>query len=387
MKILIFSTAYLPWVGGAEIAVKEITDRLPGIQFDMITANLNGEEAPVEKIGNITVYRLGKGVRGKFFLPISGLLLARKLHRRNQYDIAWSIMASQASIAAALFKIFTKNIRLILTLQEGDEEGYLKRYVGGNDILFKIFIQPFHRLVFKKADLATAISTYLKSRAEEGGVRSSVIVVPNGVDLSLFLRNYSEEDLWTIKTALGKTADEKYIITTSRLVTKNAVEDIIMSLTQLPGYVKLLVLGVGEDYAHLQGVVEKKHLTDRVVFLGHINHAEIPKYLQVSDVFVRPSLSEGMGNSFIEAMAAGIPVVATPVGGIVDFLRDGETGLFAEVHNPHSIAVAVKKLLDQPALREHIVHTAREMVIARYDWKVIAEEMKVVFESQIPQSL
>lgn len=381
MRILIFSTAYLPWIGGAEIAVKEITDRLPGISFDMITANLNGEEASVEKLGNITIYRLGKSARGKFLLPFTGFLLARKLHRQNQYDFAWSIMASQASIAAALFRMFSRNVRLVLTLQEGDEEDYLKRYVKGNEVLYKLFIRPWHRLVFKKADLTTAISTYLKKRALENGVRGPIVVVPNGVDLKRFLKTYSEAELWTVKTSLGKTDDERYIITTSRLVAKNAVADIILSLNHLPAHVKLLVLGVGEEYAALEELVRTKHLSRRVVFLGHVGHGEIPKYLQVSDVFVRPSLSEGMGNSFIEAMAAGLPVVATPVGGIVDFLRNEETGLFAEVRSPKSIATQVSRLLDDATLRAHIVAKAREMVVARYDWNIIAEEMKTVFES------
>ncbi len=381
MRILIFSTAYMPWVGGAEIAIKEITDRLPGITFDMVTANLNGEEAPVEKMGNVTVYRLGKGMRGKFLLPFSGFFMARKLHRQHRYDIAWSVMASQASIAAAFFRMFTRGVKLILTLQEGDEEDHLKRYVNGNEVLYRFFIRPWHRLVFKKADLATAISTYLKKRAEGNGVKSPVVVVPNGVDLSRFLKKYAEDELWTVKTMLGKTSDEKYIITTSRLVIKNAVEDIILALTRVPSYVKLLVLGVGDEYARLQSIVREKHLSDRVMFLGHVGHSEIPKYLQISDVFVRPSLSEGMGNSFIEAMAAGVPVVATPVGGIVDFLHDGETGLFAKVHDPKSVAAQVRRLLEDSALRTHVVSKARDMVVARYDWNIIAEEMRVVFES------
>lgn len=114
--------------------------------------------------------------------------------------------------------------------------------------------------------------------------------------------------------------------------------------------------------------------------MAHIEPQEVPKYLAVSDIFVRPSLSEGLGNSFLEAMAAGLPVVATPVGGIPDFLRDGETGLFCEVKNPKSIAEKVKILLVNKVLREKIIKNAQEMVLRDYDWDLIAGKMRNIFE-------
>jgi glycosyltransferase involved in cell wall biosynthesis len=105
------------------------------------------------------------------------------------------------------------------------------------------------------------------------------------------------------------------------------------------------------------------------------------QYLQASDIFIRPSLSEGFGNSFIEAMASGIPVIATPVGGIVDFLTDGETGLFCEVKNPRSIAQKVEKLIKDRESREYIVKNAKKMVEEDYAWTNIVGEMKEVFNS------
>jgi glycosyltransferase involved in cell wall biosynthesis len=83
-----------------------------------------------------------------------------------------------------------------------------------------------------------------------------------------------------------------------------------------------------------------------------------------------------MGNSFIEAMAAGIPVIATPVGGIVDFLKDRETGVFCQPKNPKSIAEAVNLLLLNPSLQSTIVRNASSMVAQKYDWYLIAKNMK-----------
>ncbi|MBX4206384.1 glycosyltransferase family 4 protein [Candidatus Parcubacteria bacterium] len=102
----------------------------------------------------------------------------------------------------------------------------------------------------------------------------------------------------------------------------------------------------------------------------------MPQRLREADIFVRPSLSEGQGISFIEAMAAGLPVVATPVGGITDFLKDGGTGLFAKPGDPASIAEAVKRLIGDSALREKVRKNALELVREKYDWSLIAGEMR-----------
>jgi glycosyltransferase involved in cell wall biosynthesis len=378
-RILIFSTAYHPFIGGAEIAIKEITDRISDCEFDMITTNLDGKQHAVEKIGNVTVYRMGKGTLGKFLLPFMGFFKARNLHATKKYDVVWSMMASQASIAASFFKITHSDIPLVLTVQEGDEESHLARYTFNNSLLFALFIRPLHRLVFKKANRITAISNYLAIRASKINSTAPLTIIPNGVNIPLFSQKFSDAEREHVIKEIGKEEGDRIIITTSRLVLKNAVEDVVMAMTKLPSSVKFVILGVGPLESDIRKTIDTFNLQKRVVFLGHQEYKDIPKYLAVSDVFVRPSLSEGMGNSFIEAMAAGVPVVATAVGGIPDFLKDHETGLICEVHNPESIAEKIQLLLNDTILREKIKLYARNLVAEKYNWDQIAVEMKKVF--------
>ncbi len=126
------------------------------------------------------------------------------------------------------------------------------------------------------------------------------------------------------------------------------------------------------------------------MFLGHIDNKELPKYLRVSDIFVRPSRSEGFGISFPEAMASGVPVIATPVGGIVDFLFDPDqnpkhtsTGLFCRVDDPLSVAQAVKRYMFDKELREEIIENSKRLVKEKYDWNIIAPQMKAIMDSLI----
>lgn len=397
MKILIFSTAYFPFVGGAEVAVKEISDRINDIEFSMITARMDKKLAGFEKVGNVDVHRVGIGwpTIDKFLLPFFGFLKALKLHKKNDYNIAWPIMASHASIAAAFLKIFKPKIKLLLTLQEGDEEEYLKRYAFGSEILYKFFIQPWHLLVFKKADYAAAFSNDLKQRALRGGVKSKIEVVPNGVDAEKFeIRNLKFE-IRNLRKELGVKESEKVIITTSRLVKKNGIDDLIKAINELGirNYelaIKLLICGIGEDEKKLKDLAKDLKIENKVMFLGQVDHKDLPKYLWISDVFCRPSLSEGLGNSFLEAMAADLPVVATPVGGIPDFLKDGETGWFCKVKDPKSIAEKIKYILDEKNKEEveRVVENAKKMVEEKYNWDKIAVKFKEIFNNLwIPDDL
>ena len=361
-RILIFSTSYYPFVGGAEVAVKEITDRLADIQFDLITAKQKDNLPEVEKVGSINVYRLGSGspLLDKVFLPFHGAIFALRLNKKNHYDSFWCIMATFASGAAYIANFFQKKVPIILTLQEGDSEGHLRyRWLG--------LINLSWRLALKRTSLLTTISTYLLNRARKLGYTGEAIIIPNGVDVKKFTTD-----------VLSRAFDKNGItlITTSRLVEKNGIGDVIEALPLLPDNVKFHILGTGPLENNLKFKIENLKLKGRVEMLGFVDQEKIPDYLHHADIFIRPSLSEGMGISFIEAMAAGLPVIATPVGGIVDFLRDGETGLFCEVKNPESIAKQVLRLIEDDVLRKTIVENAKKMVKEKYDWDLIANEMK-----------
>ncbi|MDQ5893445.1 MAG: hypothetical protein QG640_457 [Patescibacteria group bacterium] len=382
MKILIFSLAYYPrFVGGAEVALKEITDRIPlsEIEFDMITLN-GGNEPVFEKIGNISVHRIFKkvGYVQKLLYPFVAFLKALQLNRKNKYDATWSMMASYNSFAALFFKLIHSEIPFILTLQEGDPIPQIKRRV--------LPMWPLFKMIFRKADHIQTISKYLADWALEMKAKCPVTVVPNAVDFNFFSTRKSDAELAVLKNTLGKKPEDVFIITTGRLVVKNATGDIIDALQYLPTNVRFIILGQGFLEKVLKEKVEKLGLKERVHFLGFISHKDMPQYLHVSDIFIRPSLSEGFGNSYVEAMAAGIPVIATPVGGIVDFLKDGETGLFCEVQNSRSIAQKVEKLIKDRESRDYIIKNAEQMVRENYDWKTIANQMNEVFQSVFPKS-
>ena len=387
-KILIFSLVYYPkFIGGAEVTIKEVTDRIPSneIEFDMITLRLDKNLPRYEKIGNVNVYRIGWSAKqkvssdslpwylhlNKYFFLILGPIKALTLNRSRKYDAIWSLMATYNSFAAVFFKLLKPKIKFIFTLQDGDPISYIKRRA--------LPLYPFFKMMFTKADHIQAISKFLADWAKEMGASCPIVVIPNAVDYELFSKKHDPVLLDKLASDLGKKTDDIMLITTSRLVIKNAVADVVSALQYLPENVKFIILGQGYEEQNLKKLVSQLKLESRVIFLGYIPHAEMPKYLQISDVFIRPSLSEGLGNSFLEAMASGIPVIGTNVGGIPDFLKDGETGLFCEINNPKSIAQKVEKLIKDTESRQYIVKNAKDMVEKNYRWEMISQRMKDLF--------
>ena len=387
-RVLIFSLAYEPFVGGAELAIREITDRIHPAEysFDMITLRFDSNLPRVEKIGNVTVHRIGFCARGakvsdrampfackiaKVLFPFTAFFKAVSLHRTNRYDLVWALLANQAAFAALFFKWMHPSTPYLLELQDGRA---LSEMTHRRRVLHILW--PLYRQIYMRADRIKAISRFIEGEVRALRYRKEVVVIPNGVDVARFSAPIAPDMLTKLTIRFGKRDGDVFLFTASRLVLSRGVEDCIESLVHLPTHVKLLIAGDGEDREKLVHIASGLRVAERVIFAGHVAHHELPAYFHISDVFVRPSLIEGMGSAFIEAFAAGIPVVATAVGGIPDFLTDGITGLFCEVRDPKSVAMAVKKYLEDPALAGRIVLNAKKLAAERYDWSDITIAMR-----------
>lgn len=387
-RVLIFSLVYYPnFIGGAEVAIKEITDRLLDIEFDMVTLRLDSNLPKVEKIGNVTIYRVGwtrdnkaspdslpKSLHlNKYAMLFTAWWQGLKLQRKNHYDVIWSMMATYNSFAALFFKFTFPKVKFLLTLQEGDPIPFIKRRARP--------LWPLFKMIFTKADTIQAISKYLADFGIEMGAKCPVVVVPNAVDITLFTKEYPSAEIEEIKNKLRIKDGDVLLITTSRLVSKNAVEDIVKSMPLLPENIKLVIAGRGYMEDSIKKLAVTLGVDSRINFIGWLSHAEMPKYLKASHIFIRTPISEGFGNSFVEAMASGLPCIATPVGGILDFITDTKTGLLVPVRDHKAISDAVLRLVSDSDLVLNIKRNALEMVKSKYDWEIIAKDMRRIFNN------
>ena len=395
-RVLIFSLNYYPrFIGGAEVAIKEITDRISpeDIEFHMVTLRIDSELPEVEKIGNVLVHRIGFVSKApdiadlkkfplhlnKYYFQIDAYLKARKLHKKYHYDGIWAMMAHSCAIPAGLFKRAFPSVAYLLTLQEGDPPEHIERMMKPVWGLFK--------QGFANADALQSISTFLEQWGKRMGFKGESTVIPNAVNVAHFSQTYTPEKLQGMREKLSKKERDIFLVTTSRLVHKNAIDDVIRALPLLPENISFLIYGIGPDEAKLRALAKELRVEDRTKFLGQIGHAEMPLAMKACDIFIRPSRSEGMGNSFVEAMALRLPVIATQEGGITDFLFDEKrnpdkptTGWAVAKDSPEQIAEAIKTIIANPEKVRQVTETASAMVIEKYDWNTVAAAMKSLFD-------
>jgi glycosyltransferase involved in cell wall biosynthesis len=390
-KILIFSLAYYPkHIGGAEVAIKEITDRLPTdeYEFHLVCNRFDSTLPTEEQIGNVYVHRIGLTTKNpsmgdlrKLPLHLNKVLyqwqafrVAKRLHKKHHFDAIWAMMAHSTGVPAGKFKKEFPDVKYVLTLQEGDPPEYIEQKM-------KIFGRAFDE-AFTRADVVQVISTFLGRWAKRKGFAGEPVLVPNAVNTAHFAQNYSADELREVRREFGYTENDALLVTTSRLVHKNAIDDVIRAVALLPESVKFIVFGIGPDEEKLKALIDSLGVSNRVQLRGQIGHAEMPKYLKACDIFIRPSRSEGMGNSFVEAMAAELPVIATQEGGIADFLFDAKrnpnketTGWAVDANAPDQIKDAVLDVLSSEERTRGVVMRAKAIAVEKYDWNLIASKM------------
>ena len=182
------------------------------------------------------------------------------------------------------------------------------------------------------------------------------------------------------------------LVFVGRLVEEKGVDDLIRAVAivadALPD-VTAIILGEGPDRPRMEVLSAELGVGDRIVFLGWMQPDAVPDYLSAADVFVGPSKRaksggvEGQGLTFIEAMLAGTPVIATRSGGIVDAVQDGRTGLLVSENEPEEIAAAIRRLVRNPELAQRLAARGREMVMSEFSRETTAHAFSALFAARM----
>ena len=216
-----------------------------------------------------------------------------------------------------------------------------------------------------------------------GADPEKITVIPLGVDMDRF-RPAAKADA---RERLG-LGDERIVLFVGRLEPLKGVDILIGAASLLDSDVECSVLIVGGDETsnqqvqELQGLASNLGVGDRVAFVGAVDHDLLPLYYNAADVCVVPSHYESFGLVAVEAMASGLPVVASRVGGLMGTVKDGETGYLIPWLCPEPFAERIELLLDNEPLRLSLGEAAREAV-SRYRWENVAGAVLEVYEALI----
>jgi glycosyltransferase involved in cell wall biosynthesis len=252
--------------------------------------------------------------------------------------------------------------------------------------------QRLQRLICRMADRilvnAGAIRDWLVSDGLDG---KRIMVIPNGVDVSRF---EERRPTGKLHEEYGFPANARLVGVIGRVTRLKGIEDFLHAAaivaSRFPD-VRFLIVGAGyivrnrtvaadDGYSEeLTRLVANLGLQDRVVFTGF--RAQVEQVFPELSVSVQPSLSEGLSNVLLESMAAGLPVVATRVGGTAEAVQDGENGLLVSPGNPDSLAEAIGRLLDAPDFAARLGNAARRSIAARFSIDRLVETTSSFYES------
>ncbi|MBI2042630.1 MAG: glycosyltransferase family 4 protein [Candidatus Nealsonbacteria bacterium] len=357
MKILMPALHYYPVVGGIETWTRNIAENVSKKAEVFVVTGRVKNRPNKEAAGGLRIFRTS-------FFTLSDLSRSPKIYT-----------------VSLLPCIFLKS--LILMRQEKIDilhcQGFLSSFLGFclsvvTRVPYITTVQrlekkrnPLKNFIYRKAAFCIAASSAVKKNFEDIGVKK-VAVIPNGVDLSRFEN-------------IKRQPREKFIvITVARLEKVKGVEYLIRALVDTrcqPS--ELMVIGDGSRRKDLENLVKQLKSEDSVEFLGEIPNEKIPFYLAMADCFVLPSIQEGFGIVVLEAQAAGLPVVASGVGGILDLIEDQKTGLLVEPGNVGQISEALFKIQSNPDFAKMLVENAKN-VLPKYNWQNIANRVYDIYQ-------
>ena len=210
---------------------------------------------------------------------------------------------------------------------------------------------------------AAVIATTEELRARAARLAPRVEIIPNGVDLRLFRPGDAERARGRRILYVGRLSPEKNL-------------QIVVEATASAG-ATLWLAGSGPLRADLDA--QAKAQSAPVEFLGVVEQAKLPAVYGSSDVFVLASFTEGHPKVLLEAMACGLPCVASNCAGNRALITDGETGLLFDPHRPEELAARLRRIFDDPALAARLGEAARKMIVERYDLSaLVAREIALV---------
>ncbi|WP_265112393.1 glycosyltransferase family 4 protein [Halosolutus halophilus] len=351
-----------PLGGGAANANRYLLDEYAGrddLEVDLVTSSSDGyrEESFAE---NVTLYRLDVHKDEIHYWTQTeivryswkGYRKAHELMAESDYDLVHAWFGVPSGVVARML-----GLPYIVALRGSDVPGYNERFSWQYVVL-----KPLVRKVWRDAEAVVANSAGLRQLARVTA-DIPIEVIPNGVAVDEFNPVYHDRD-------------RLQVLCVSRLIERKGIRFLVEAVAELD--VELTVVGEGGREAVLKSRARQLGIEDKVTFIGYVPHDEIHSYYEHADVFVLPSFNEGMSNTVLEAMAAGLPIVTTDTGGTAELIEDN--GYVVPAGHAESIAEVLSEYSrNHDKIRRHGQNS--RAIAETMSWTQVAEQYRDAYES------
>ncbi len=367
---------YPPLGGGGSNACKYLLREMAnkGIEVDLVTSSPSNK-FETEKIGDtVSIYKLPVNKKDIHYWTQREIMsyswkakkFIDKLMNEKEYDVCHAFFTVPCGAVAYLFR---KKIPYIVSLRGSDVPGFNKRFG-----FQYIFLKPLIKKIWTDAKAVVANSQGLKELALNTSPSQEIGVIYNGIDVSEFEPNLDS----TIDDEDSTNDNEIRVVCVSRLIERKGINYLIEAIEKLKDkQIQLILVGEGKQEDTLKKLVDDLKISDKVDFKGYVDHDQIAEIYRNSDIFVLPSLNEGMSNALLEALAAGLPVIVTDTGGTSELL-DGN-GVLIPMADSDAIAEAIRGFVDEPEERRQMGLKSRE-IAEGMSWMRVGEEYLRLYE-------
>jgi glycosyltransferase involved in cell wall biosynthesis len=329
---------------------------------DVPGARQLAEEAAALGVPTRAIAAVERPMQGVASIP--GLARAFRRERAAVFHAhqTWSLSCRYGIVAAALARVPARVASAQLFLE-------MPKLVG---------IDAQHALLTRSLHRHVAVSRFVAGRLRDrfGVDANRIVVIPNAVEPPPAVAPAAR-----LRAEIARAARTPLALTVARLDAQKGIAHLVDAAAMVPEVV-FAIAGDGPDRAALEARAAERGVSARIRFLGH--RRDVPALLAIADLFVLPSLYEGFPLSVLEAMAAGVPVVATAVGG-TDELVSSETGFPVAPADPRALADGVRALLADRDDAARRAATARERVLATHSAASMVAAMSALYESLLPR--
>ncbi|MBB5322241.1 glycosyltransferase family 4 protein [Marinobacter oulmenensis] len=363
MKIAMITNEYPPSIGGVQTHVHELSKALValGHEVHVVTRWKDKTTLQTEMQDGIHIHRIALS-KSHWIYDWQLSRYLNRLDQKIQLDVlhVHGMRPLKACSRLETPLIFTNHT-----------SSFLKRAKQDKIHLDKMAAQ------LEPANLVLAPSEELAEATRKCGYKGPVEFIANGVDTDKFSPGPSN-----LRDKLKIPRDAFVVVLARRLYEKNGV----LFLAEAFGKLKnpnlyLLVAGAGTEQDAFERIILDSGAKERVYMLGGVANGDMPEVYRASDVSVLPSLMEATSIAGLEAMACGLPLIGTNVGGIPAILRHHDNGLLVEPRSPEQLAEAITSLTDNPATCTQMGRRSRERTIEEFSWKAIGTQTIAHYES------
>jgi glycosyltransferase involved in cell wall biosynthesis len=371
LRIILAPSAYYPHVGGIEELTRQLALAFEsrGHAVSVLTNQWPDGLARQETLDGVKVMRLrfplpatrpAAALQFLTIAPLATVALVRQLWRARP-DVIHIIGAGPQAVYVAAFAPLLRT-RIIFTAQ--GELTFDSQDVFRHSMILRLGL----RRVLRVADAVTACSTYvLESLPLPQMPRPPRLVIPNGVNPIDFVQASVRSDAPAYVAAVG------------RLVPQKGFDVLIRALAQPRlSSLQLRLAGAGPEHDRLKQLADGLGVGDRVQFIGQMDRSGVVELLAGASAFALPSRAEPFGIALLEAMAAGVPCVATRAGGVTEFARDRENALLVETDDVNSTAAALERLFSDAALRSTLSENGLRTA-SRLSWTSLATQYEQLY--------